>query len=67
LKNEKVKITYNPFDYTFKCFVINKDYLEQNRKVEILYDDQIIGTFNVDYANVIQFSSISIIITLKRS
>ena len=53
MKNEKVKITYNPFDYTFECFVINTDYLEQNRKVEILYDDQIIGTFNVDYANVI--------------
>jgi hypothetical protein len=52
-KNDKVKITNNPFDYTFESFAINKDYLEQNRKVEILYDDQIVGTFNVDYANVI--------------
>ena len=51
-KNDKAIINQNPFDYTFESFIIPKNELIQNEKVEIFYDDEIIGTYNLDYANV---------------
>ena len=56
-ENNKALIYHNPFDYTFKTFVVSRDLIKDEsnteKLAEIYYDNSIIATMKLTFANVV--------------